>query len=127
MKSASNLKEILETISKLPPDEQLKLSDEIRKKALKEKRKKIANSINEPDEKYHTPGLKLPVFIEKDEDGLYVIECPLFEGCYTQGSTIDEALFNIREVIKMILDEKVNQEILKSYRPAEISFHTITL
>jgi predicted RNase H-like HicB family nuclease len=72
-------------------------------------------------------GLTLPLFIEKDEDGFYVVECPILEGCYTQGKTIDEALKNIREVIEMILEEKEAQETLKSYRPSEIGFHTITL
>jgi predicted RNase H-like HicB family nuclease len=42
---------------------------------------------------------KPPLFVEKDEGGLYVVECPLFEGCYTQGKTLDEALKNIRDVI----------------------------
>jgi predicted RNase H-like HicB family nuclease len=72
-------------------------------------------------------GLTLPLFIEKDEDGFYVAECPILEGCYAQGKTIDEALKNIREVIEMILEEKEAQETLKSYRPSEIGLHTITL
>ena len=45
-------------------------------------------------------GTQLPLFVEKDEDGFYVVECPVFEGCYAQGKTIDKALKNIREVIK---------------------------
>jgi len=72
-------------------------------------------------------GLNLPIFIEKDEGGFYVVECPVLEGCYTQGKTIDEALKNIREVIELVLEEKRNQEILKNYRPKELSLHTITL
>jgi predicted RNase H-like HicB family nuclease len=71
--------------------------------------------------------IQIPVLIEKDEDGFYVVECPLFEGCYSQGKTVDEALRNIREVIDLIADEKRNREILESYRPRELSFHTITL
>lgn len=70
---------------------------------------------------------RLPLVIEKGEDGYYVVECPLFEGCYTQGKTIDEALENIREVIGLILEERRNQEMLKSYNPEEISLHTITV
>jgi predicted RNase H-like HicB family nuclease len=65
--------------------------------------------------------------MEKDENDFYVVECPVLEGCYTQGKTIDEALKNIREVTEMILEEKEAQEILKSYRPSEISLHTITI
>ncbi len=48
------------------------------------------------------PNRRLPLLVEKGEDGFYVVECPLFEGCYTQGKTIDEALRKIREVIRMI-------------------------
>ena len=65
--------------------------------------------------------------VEKDEDGFYVVECPLFKGCYSQGKSLDEALKNIREVIELCLEEKENQEILKSYKPQELSLHTITL
>jgi predicted RNase H-like HicB family nuclease len=72
-------------------------------------------------------GTQFPLFVEKDEDGFYVVECPLFEGCYTQGKTIDQALKNIREVIELILEEKDSRKILQSYRPRELSLHTITL
>ena len=70
---------------------------------------------------------QFPLFVEKDEDGFYVIECPIFDGCYSQGKTLDEALKNIREVIRLVIGEKKNQEILKSYHPQELSLHTITL
>lgn len=72
-------------------------------------------------------GLHLPLFIEKDEDDFYVVECPVLDGCYSQGKTIDEALRNIREVVELVLEEKRNQEVLKSYKPKELSLHTITL
>ena len=55
------------------------------------------------------------------------MECPLFEGCYSQGKTLDEALRNIREVIRLIVEEKRNREILRMYHPKEVSLHTITL
>jgi len=70
---------------------------------------------------------QVPVFIQKDEDGFYVVECPLFEGCYSQGKTVDEALRNIREVIHLVLEEKKNQDLLETYHPTEVSLHTITL
>ncbi len=72
-------------------------------------------------------GKKLPIIIQKDEDGFYVVECPVFRGCYTQGKTIDEALVNIREVIELCLEEKENQETLESYNPQELSLHNISL
>ena len=70
--------------------------------------------------------IQLPIIIEKDEDNFYVVECPVFSGCYTQGRTIDEALKNIREVIDLCLEEKENMEALKNFHPQEISFHTLT-
>lgn len=50
--------------------------------------------------------LTLPVIVEKDEDGFYVVECPHLKGCYTQGKTLDEALKNIHEVIEMCHEDE---------------------
>lgn len=63
--------------------------------------------------------------IEKDLDGFFVIECPLFSGCYSQGQTLDEAISNIKEVINLCLEDKRNREVLKEYRPEQISFHVL--
>lgn len=68
---------------------------------------------------------QLPLLIEKDEDGLFVVECPIFSGCYAQGKTLDEALKNIREVIDLCLEEKENQQVLKNFHPQELSFYTL--
>ena len=69
----------------------------------------------------------MPLVIEKDSDGFYVAEGPVFEGCDSQRATIDEAVKNIREVISLILEEKDEQKILKDYSPQEISLHTISV
>jgi len=69
---------------------------------------------------------KFPIIVEKDESGFYVVECPVFRGCYTQGKTIDEALKNIREVIELCLEEPENREILELYNPEEVGLHNIT-
>jgi len=50
--------------------------------------------------------INLPIFVEKDEDEFYIVECPLLKGCYTQGETLDEALTNIHEVIEMCLEDE---------------------
>lgn len=70
---------------------------------------------------------RLPLIVEKGENDFYVVECPILEGCYTQGKSIDEALRNVREVIELILEEKETREILKNYNPKEISLHTISV
>jgi len=40
------------------------------------------------------------VLIERDEDGMFIIECPSLPGCISQGKTRDEAIENIRDAIK---------------------------
>jgi predicted RNase H-like HicB family nuclease len=49
--------------------------------------------------------LHLPILVEIDEDGLYIVSCPLFKGCHSWGETIDEAMKNISEVVDMCLEE----------------------
>lgn len=69
----------------------------------------------------------LPIFVEKDEDGFYIVECPILRGCFTQGKTLDEAMRNIREVIALILEEPEARVLVRDYRPREVSLHTITV
>ncbi|MFA4956570.1 MAG: type II toxin-antitoxin system HicB family antitoxin [Candidatus Methanoperedens sp.] len=71
--------------------------------------------------------ITLPVIVEKDEDGFYVVECPLLKGCYSQGETLDEALKNIREVIEMCLEEESEDEISNIAHIQEFSFHTVAV
>lgn len=46
-----------------------------------------------------------PVIIEQEGDG-YVVSCPVFQGCYSQGNSIEEALLNIKEAIELCLDDE---------------------
>ena len=51
------------------------------------------------------------VFIEQDEDGIYVARVPEVAGCYTQGKTLQETLERIKEAIEVCLEsdkEEVN-------------------
>ncbi len=50
--------------------------------------------------------LHLPISVEIDEDGSYIVSCPLFRGCHTWGETMDEAMKKMSEVILMCLEEK---------------------
>ena len=43
-----------------------------------------------------------------DEEGWYVVECPVIPGCISQGGTKEEALQNIQEAIQLCLE--VRQE-----------------
>jgi predicted RNase H-like HicB family nuclease len=48
----------------------------------------------------------LPVIIEIDEDGVFIVSCPLFKGCHSYGDSIDEAIENLSEVIEICMDEE---------------------
>ena len=51
------------------------------------------------------------VFIEQDEEGVYVARVPEIEGCYTQGKTLQEVLERIKEAIEVCLEadkEEIN-------------------
>jgi predicted RNase H-like HicB family nuclease len=47
--------------------------------------------------------MKFSVTIDRDEDGVWVVECPAIPGCITQGQTKDEALANIHDAIQECL------------------------
>ncbi len=57
------------------------------------------------------PKLHLPIIIEQDEDGYYIVSCPVFKGCHSYGKTIEEALRNIKEVIEMCLEEEKDKQL----------------
>ena len=48
--------------------------------------------------------MKFNVTIDRDEDGVWVVECPAIPGCVSQGATKDEAIENIKEAIKLCLE-----------------------
>ena len=37
------------------------------------------------------------ISIDRDEDGIWVVECPSIPGCVSQGTTKEEALDNIQD------------------------------
>jgi len=52
---------------------------------------------------------KASVVIEKDENGFYAW-CPELKGCQSQGSTLEEALANIKEAIELYLETLPSDE-----------------
>lgn len=67
--------------------------------------------------------LHFPIMIEMDEDGYFIVSCPVFKGCHSYGETIDEALENIKEVIEMCLEEQEVETVNKfvGFRELEIA------
>ncbi|MCD6417477.1 type II toxin-antitoxin system HicB family antitoxin [bacterium] len=57
--------------------------------------------------------MRYRIFIEQDEDGVFVAECPSLPGCISQGQTRQEALNNIIDAIKGYIEslKKHNEAI----------------
>jgi predicted RNase H-like HicB family nuclease len=48
----------------------------------------------------------LPVLIEQDEDGVFIVSVPTLTGCRSYGRTIQEALKNIAEAAGLCLQDE---------------------
>ena len=53
--------------------------------------------------------MKFAVTIDRDEDGVWVVECPAIPGCVSQGRTKEEALENIKEAIVLCLEVRAER------------------
>jgi predicted RNase H-like HicB family nuclease len=49
---------------------------------------------------------RFSVVIERDTDGYYAF-CPELEGCYTQGDTHEDAIANIRDAIRLHVQDRI--------------------
>ena len=49
---------------------------------------------------------KFSVVIERDVDGYFAF-CPKLEGCYTQGSTYEAVLENIKDAIRLHIEDRL--------------------
>ena len=53
--------------------------------------------------------MKFNVTVDRDEDGVWIVECPAIPGCVSQGKTKDEALDSIREAIVLCLEVRAEK------------------
>ncbi len=49
---------------------------------------------------------KFSVVIERDRDGYFAL-CPELQGCYTQGDTYEEVLENIKDAIRLHIEDRI--------------------
>jgi len=48
----------------------------------------------------------LPVLIEQDEDGVFIVSVPTLRGCRSYGQTLDQAMDNITEAASLCLEDE---------------------
>ena len=50
--------------------------------------------------------ITLPIVIESDADG-YFVSCPALQGCYSQGDTYEQAVENIKDAIRLHIEDRI--------------------
>jgi predicted RNase H-like HicB family nuclease len=50
--------------------------------------------------------ITLPIVIEGDVDG-YFVSCPALQGCYSQGDTYEEAVENIKDAVRLHIEDRI--------------------
>jgi predicted RNase H-like HicB family nuclease len=53
--------------------------------------------------------MKFLVTVDRDEDGVWVVECPSIPGCVSQGKPKQEALVNIKDAIESCLEVRAER------------------
>ena len=49
---------------------------------------------------------RFSIVIEKDQDGYFAL-CPELQGCYSQGVTYEEAMANIKDAIRLHIEDRL--------------------
>ena len=50
--------------------------------------------------------ITLPIVIEGDADG-YFVSCPALQGYYSQGDTYEEAVENIKDAVRLHIEDRI--------------------
>jgi predicted RNase H-like HicB family nuclease len=45
--------------------------------------------------------MKFNLILDRDEDGVWIVECPSIPGCVSQGQLREEALENIKDALQV--------------------------
>ena len=53
--------------------------------------------------------MKFQVTVDRDEDGVWVVECPSIPGCVSQGNSRAAALENITDAIRLCLEVRAER------------------
>ena len=48
--------------------------------------------------------MRFNVTLDRDEDGVWIAECPSIPGCVSQGKTKEEAVENVKDAIALCLE-----------------------
>jgi predicted RNase H-like HicB family nuclease len=64
--------------------------------------------------------MKFNVTIDRDEDGVWIVECPSIPGCVSQGDTKKEALTNIQDAIAACLQVRADRGMPLTIKTSQV-------
>ncbi len=67
--------------------------------------------------------MKFLITIFRDEDGVFIAECPSIPGCVSQGKTEQEVEDNIREAIKECLEVRAEKGMPLTVSTRQVEVH----
>jgi len=71
-------------------------------------------------------GYRFAVVVEKDKEG-YFAYCPELQGCYTQGETFEEVMENIKDAIRLHVEDRLaNNEPVATSEMVSLSSIEVT-
>ena len=82
------------------PDGKLMILN-VQSSAMKRTKSAARNGRGRTRTRYH-----LPVLVEQDEDGVFIVSIPTLQGCRSYGYTLEEAMTNITEAAALCLEDE---------------------
>ena len=64
--------------------------------------------------------MRFVVTVDRDEDGIYVVDCPAIPGCVSQGKTEEEALENIGDAIRQCLEVRAQRGLPLTHKTHDV-------
>lgn len=67
--------------------------------------------------------MKFIITVFRDEDGVFIAECPSIPGCISQGKSEQEAEDNIRDAIKQCLEVRAEKGMPLTVATHQVEVH----
>lgn len=64
--------------------------------------------------------MKFNITLDRDEDGVWISECPSIPGCVGQGKTKEEAVDNIKDAIALCLEVRAEKGLPLTIETREV-------
>jgi predicted RNase H-like HicB family nuclease len=82
----------------------------------------MSEDVDPASERRRIHGMKFVVTVDRDEDRVFVAECPAIPGCVSQGTTESEALKNIEDAIRKCLEVRAEKGM-----PLTVAVHQVDI